>query len=121
VLEPAVIVLRLLQFAGATVLFGSSLFLLYALPHEGIGSGAKLNWPRPLLAWAAGGVLVASVVGLLAQTSILAGSIGEGMKPASLSAVITTMSMGPSTLVRAGAAALALLVLAVGGRGRGTW
>ena len=94
------------------VLFGSSLFLLYALPQQGIGSGAELGWPRKVLAWAAGFVLAASVVGLLAHTSILAGSIREGMTAASLSAVMTTMSMGPSTVIRAGAAALALVVLA---------
>lgn len=111
-LEPAVIVLRLLQFAGAMVLFGSSLFLIYALPQDGAGSGAELGWPRKVLAWSAGVVLAASVVGLLAHTSILAGSIREGMTASSLSAVMTTMSMGPSTVIRAGAAALALVVLA---------
>ena len=111
-LEPAVIVLRLLQFAGAMVLFGSSLFLIYALPREGPGSGVELGWPRKVLAWAAVFVLAASVVGLLAHTSILAGSVREGMTASSLSAVMTTMSMGPSTVIRAGAAALALVVLA---------
>ena len=111
-LEPAVIVLRFLQFAGAMVLFGSSLFLIYALPQDGAGSGAELGWPRKILAWAAGVVLAASVVGLLAHTTILAGSVREGMTAASLSAVMTTMSMGPSTLIRAGAATLALVALA---------
>ncbi|MBR7618686.1 copper homeostasis membrane protein CopD [Phenylobacterium sp. 20VBR1] len=111
-LEPAVIVLRLLEFAGAMILFGSSLFLLYALPQDGAGSGAELGWPQKALVWAAGVVLAASVVGLLAHTSILAGSIREGMTASSLSAVMTTMSMGPSTLIRAGAAALALVALA---------
>lgn len=111
-LEPAVIVLRLLQFAGAMVLFGSSLFLIYALPRNGPGSGVELGWPRKVLAWSAGVVLTASAAGLLAHTAILAGSIQEGMTASSLSAVMTTMSMGPSTVIRAGAAALALVVLA---------
>ncbi len=111
-LEPADIILRLLQFAGAMVLFGSSLFLIYALPQDGAGSAAELGWPRKVLAWAAGVVLAASVVGLLAHTSILAGSIREGLTSASLSAVMTTMSMGPSTVIRAGAAGLALVALA---------
>ena len=103
------------------ILFGSSLFLLYALPKAGVGSGVELAWPRRLLAWAAGGVLAASLVGLLVQTCILAGSIEAGMTASSLSAVITTMSMGPSTLIRAGAAGLALLVLAVLRPDRVTW
>jgi len=111
VLGPAVIVLRLLQFAGAMVLFGSSLFLLYALPRVGVGSAHHLDWPRRLLASAAGGVLIASLLGLLAHTAILAGSVAEGLKLESLSAVMTTMSMGPSTAVRASAAALALVIL----------
>jgi putative copper resistance protein D len=121
VLEPAVILLRLLQFAGAAILFGSSSFLLYALPRTGIGSGAVLTWPRRLLAWAAGGVLAASLVGLLAQTCILAGSIEAGMTLSSLTAVITTMSIGPSAVIRAGAAGLALVVLAVRRPERVSW
>lgn len=120
-LEPAVIVLRFLQYAGATVLFGTSLFFLYALPEEGHASGAQLSWSRRLLGWAAGGVLFTSVVGLLAQTCILAGSISEGLKLESLSAVMTTMSLGASTAVRASAAGLALVLLTLSRRGRVTW
>ena len=120
-LEPAVIALRLLQFAGAVVLFGSSLFLLYALPRAGVGSASQLNWPRPLLAWAAGGVLITSLLGLLAHTAILAGSVAEGLKLESLSAVMTTMSMGPSTAVRASTAAFALFLLAWRHPDRASW
>jgi len=108
VLELAVIVLRLAQLAGAMILFGAPLFLAYALPREGPACGAQTPWARPLLGWTAAGLLAASLAGLLAQTSVLAGSIREGMQPASLSAVVTTMAMGPSSLVRATAAALAL-------------
>lgn len=90
------------------ILFGSSLFLLYALPREGVGSGTQLRWTRTLLAAAAGAVLFASLAGLVTQTSILAGSLSEGLKPDSLSAVVTTMKFGPAALVRSAAAALAL-------------
>lgn len=117
-LEPAVIILRLLQFAGAMVLFGSSLFLIYGLPRSGPTSGAELGWPRRLLAWAAGAVLAGSIAGLLAQTSILAGSVREGITLSSLSAVITTMAMGPSTLIRVAAAAIALAILILTRSGR---
>jgi putative copper resistance protein D len=110
-LEPAVIILRLVQFTGAMILLGSSLFFVYALPKRGPGSGAELAWSRPLLGWAAAVLALASLVGMLAQTSILAGSIAEGVKPSSLLAVITTMSMGPATLVRAGCAAVALALV----------
>jgi putative copper resistance protein D len=111
VLEPAVILLRLAQYIGAMILFGSSLFALYALP--GPGAGGAMRWLRPLLAWSAAGLLVAGLVGLLAQTSLLAGSLSEGLKASSLTAVVTTMGLGRAALVRAGLAALALLLLSL--------
>lgn len=120
-LDSAVVLLRLAQYTGATILFGSSLFLVYALPDAGAGSGAQLGWPRRLLAWGAAGLLLATGLGLLAHTAVLAGSIREGLQPASISAVITTMSMGPSSLVRAGAAAMALAVLALTRPSRTLW
>jgi putative copper resistance protein D len=117
-LEPAVIFLRLVQFAAAMILFGSSLCLIYALPHQGAGSGPRLDWSRSLLGWSAGVLLVASLAGLVAQTSVLAGSLAEGVNLSSLSAVVTTMSLGVSALVRAGAAAMALSAVLVLSPGR---
>ena len=52
-LEPAVVVLRLAQYVGAMILFGSSLFALYALPSSGMTALGPLRWLRPLLAWSA--------------------------------------------------------------------
>lgn len=112
-LEPAVIILRLVQFTGAMILFGSSLFLIYALPRAGPGSGEQLNWSRPLLGWSAGALLAAALLGLAAQTSVLAGSISEGLKLSSLTAVVTTMSLGKAAIVRAVAAGLALSAVLV--------
>ena len=110
-LEPAVIVLRLGQYLGSMVLFGSSLFALYALPRTGSVATGALRWLRPLLAWNAAGLLIACLLGLLAQTSVLAGSLSEGLKLSSLSAVVTTMGFGRSAVVRAVGAVLALLLL----------
>lgn len=107
-LEPTVIFLRLVQFAGAMILFGSSLFLLYALPRAGQGLGAQLNWSRPLLGWSAGALLGATLLGLAAQTSVLAGSVSEGLKLSSLTAVVSTMALGKAAIVRTIAAGLAL-------------
>lgn len=120
-LEPAVVVLRLIQYAGGTVLFGSSLFLVYALPATGPASAAGLKWPRRALAWSAGILAAASLVGMLVQTAILAGSITEGLKPEAIGAVVTTMALGPSSLVRAGVALAAFLLLAFGRSGRALW
>lgn len=110
-LEPAIVVLRLAQYTAAMILFGSSLFALYALPRTGDGALGQLSWLRPLLAWSATGLLVTSLLGLLGQTSLLAGSLSEGLKLSSLSAVVTTMGLGRSAMVRAVAAGLALLLL----------
>ena len=112
-LEPAVIFLRLVQFAGAMILFGSSLFLIYALPRAGPGSGAQLNWSRRLLGWSAGALLGATLLGLAAQTSVLAGSVSEGLKLSSLTAVVSTMALGKAAIVRALAAGLALSAVLV--------
>jgi putative copper resistance protein D len=90
------------------ILFGSSLF---ALPIQAGRPGAELRWLRPLLSWSAAGLLIASVLALVAQTSMLAGSLSEGLKLSSLSAVVTTMGLGRSALVRAAAATLALALL----------
>lgn len=109
-LEPAVIALRLLQYAGAMILFGSSLFALYALPTQGLGSAPETRWFRPLLIWSGVGLLLASLAGLVAQTSVLAGSFGEGLKLSSLGAVVG-MGLGRAALIRAVAAALAVAVL----------
>lgn len=119
-LEIVVILLRLAQYAGAMILFGSSLFVLYSLPAYGPGSGDQLRWLRPLLTWSAAGLLLASLLGLLAQTSMLAGSLSEGLKASSLSAVVTTMGLGRAALLRAAAAGLALLLLLLRRPDRGT-
>ncbi|MEO8313326.1 MAG: copper homeostasis membrane protein CopD [Pseudomonadota bacterium] len=109
VLEPAVILLRLAQYAGAAALFGSAAFFLYALPAQGATTAGRLPWSRQLLVSSAALVLVASLLGLLAQTSVLAGSVAEGLTFEALSAVLTSMALGPFSLIRAGVAALALL------------
>jgi putative copper resistance protein D len=121
VLDSAVIVLRLVQFGGAMILFGSPLFFLYALPRQGACSAADLGWPRRLLGWGAGALAVGTLLGLLAQTSVLAGSIRDGLAPDALVAVITTMAMGPSSLVRIAAALAALALLARTRPGPGVW
>ncbi len=110
-LGAAVVLFRFLQFSGATILFGSSLCLIYALPRQGSGSGSERRWSRHLLGWGAVTVLAGSLLGLVAQTAVLAGSLSEGLRPSSLGAVITTTSLGPSALVRATAAALALTLV----------
>lgn len=120
-IETAVVASRFVQFSGGAVLFGTSLFLLYALPLSGPGSAPALGWPRRLLTWAALSLLVAAVAGLVAQTAMMAGSLQEGLDPAALGYVIGETSLGRAALIRATAAAAALLVLISGKPGTGMW
>lgn len=120
-LEPAVVVLRLIQYAGAMILMGSSLFFLYALPRTTVAAEPPAPFARGLIAIAAGLLALAGALGLLAQTSVMAGSIAEGLKPESLQAVITGMDLGKAGVVRVLAAVLALVVVLALRQGRLSW
>lgn len=120
-LEPAVVVLRLMQYAGAMILMGSSLFFLYALPRTTAAADPPAPFARGLIAIAAGLLTLASMLGLLAQTSVMAGSIAEGMKGESLQAVITGMDLGRAGVVRVLTAALALVLVLGLRQGRLSW
>jgi putative copper resistance protein D len=113
VFDLAVVLLRWVQMTGAMVLFGSSLFFLYALPHSGPGSAAALRWPRPLF--------IACTLGLFAQTIVLAGSTHDGLQYDALSAVITGMNFGKSSVVRFATAGLFLFGFAFIRSARGGW
>ena len=120
-LDVAVIALRWVQMAGAMILFGSSLFFVYALPKTGVGSAAVLRWPRPLLISSAVAVLVASVLGFLAQTVVLAGSVQDALQADALNAAATGMSFGKSSIVRAVIAGIFAIASAFIRPGRGAW
>jgi copper resistance protein D len=110
-LDLLVIGLRLAQYGGAVILLGMPLFLLYGLLSS---DALSQTWPRHALIAAAAVVAVASAAGLVAQTAVMAGSLNEGLKPASLGFMITGTTLGPAFLARAGIALAALgLVLMV--------
>jgi putative copper resistance protein D len=106
VIEAAVIVLRLFQYAAGSILMGSALFVLYALPRE----NAPLSWAKPLLTASALALTVSALVSYVAQTAMLAGSWQDALGADALGAMLT-ITLGKAALVRAGAAALAALVL----------
>ena len=117
-LDSLVILLRLAQYGGAVVLLGTPLFLLYGLRAS---DGVALGWPRPLLIAASAVVALSSAAALGAQTSVMAGSIAEGLKPASLGFMITGTSLGPAFLARALVAAAALVLLVLAKPSRPVW
>ena len=120
-LEPAVIVLRLVQYAGAMVLMGSSLFFVYALPKTGAASAAETPWARKLIA--AGGALLAlaALLSVPGQASVLTGSLAEGLKPETMSAVVTGMDLGKAAVLRAAIAALAAILVLTLKPSRANW
>jgi putative copper resistance protein D len=111
VLAAAVIALRFLQYSGAMILSGSSLFFLYGLPRQGACAAMSYVWPKRLLAASAALLLAATLLGLIAQTGLLAGSWSEGFKADNLAAVIVQMNFGVSAVIRAALAAGLLLCL----------
>jgi putative copper resistance protein D len=121
VLAAAVIAFRFLQYSGATILFGSSLFFVHGLPAQGPCAAAGFAWPRRLLAGSAALLLAAAMAGLVAQTGLLAGSLGEGFKPDNLVAVIGQMNFGLSAVARAGVAAILLACLIAVTPSRALW
>lgn len=100
-----VIALRLAQYVGAAILFGSALFALFALPAGVVRAG----WPRTLLAAAAGLLTLSTVAGVVAQTAMMAGSWSQGLNVSALSFVVTETGLG-----RAGAARAILALVALG-------
>lgn len=111
-LEPAVVLLRFIQYVGAATLFGTPLLFLYALGRHGPDFVDGARWPRPLVAGSALLLLAGSTFGLIAQTALMAGSWAEGLKAASLTYVATDTGLGRAALARAACAVAALAVLA---------
>lgn len=117
-IEVAVIALRWLQYSGAVVLLGVPLFLLYSFRG---GDGPNLVWARPTLMVAATVVALGSLAALVAQTAVMAGSLSEALKPASLSFMVTGMALGMAMVARAVVAGLALVAIAALKPGRVLW
>lgn len=115
-IDAVVIALRLIQYLTGSILFGSALFLTYALPRQSTAQG----WARPLLASAAVTLTIAALAGLVAQTIAMAGSVEVGLTRESLQPMVQ-MSLGKAALVRAAAAAAAASLLLVMTGGRRLW
>lgn len=117
-LEVAVIALRWLQYSGAVVLLGAPLFLLYSFRSA---DGPTLGWARPTLILAATVVALGSLAALVAQTAVMAGSLSEAVKPASLSFMVTGTALGTAMVARAVIAVLCLVAVVALNRERALW
>ncbi len=117
-LEVAVIGLRWLQYSGSVVLLGAPLFLLYSFRRA---EGPNLTWARPTMVVAALVVALGSLAALVAQTAVMAGSLSEAVKPASLSFMVSGTVLGMAMVVRAAVAVVGLVALVALKPGRGLW
>ncbi|MGX1802853.1 copper homeostasis membrane protein CopD, partial [Brevundimonas naejangsanensis] len=107
-LEVAIIALRWLQYSGAVVLLGVPLFLLYS--YRG-ADGLNMTWAQPTLIISAIVVALGSLAALVTQTAVMAGSLSEAVKPASLSFMVTSTTLGMAMVARAVVAIFSLVAL----------
>ena len=117
-LEISVVLLRLVQYLGAVLLLGVPLFFALRMP---VSAAAVERWPRKTLLAAAFVTAVASIAALILQTAVMAGSMAEALKPASLSYMAFEMEIGRAFLARAGVSALAGILLLVLRPNRASW
>lgn len=117
-METAVVAARLVQFAAAVILFGTPLFFLYGLRGD---AASRLGWPKPLLVSCAGALVLGAGASLLAQTATMAGDPAAAFDRDTLGSVLGDSAFGVAILVRAAAAAVALVAGLVLRRGPPLW
>lgn len=118
-IEPAIIAIRLAQYAAVAVLFGTAAFHLYA-PVADLSPGLARR-ARALLVAAAALLAIASIAAIIAQSAFFAGSLDGGLARESLAAVAFQMDLGKAALVRSATAVVALAGLAALAPGRLAW
>lgn len=116
--EVWIVILRGVQYATGALLLGLPAFMLYSARAV---EPLALRLPRPLLSWTAAVLALAAPALLLAQTALMAGSLSEAVKPASLGFMITQMGLGQALVVRTLAAVLALGLAVLLRPGRLMW
>jgi len=104
---------RFLQYAGATVLFGTALFNLVSLPGSGETSATQQGWPKPLFLGAGIALLVGAALSLLAQSASM-----NGVPLAKLDAPMVQLVLGTqwgyAIALRIGLGGLAIAITLLG-------
>ena len=118
-IELAIVAARLLQYVGAAILCGSSLFFVYAVPGP-FGEAQRRGAGR-LLAGGAALLAASSLLAIGFQASLFGGSLADGFAPQALRDVVAYLPLGKAALVRSIAAGTALLLLALLPPVRGVW
>lgn len=117
-LESLVVLLRLGQYLGAVLLLGVPLFFAFRMPASSLSFE---RWPRTLLLFAAIFTALASLAALVLQTAVMAGSMAEALKPASMSYMALETSIGRAFVARAAASTLYGLLLLISRPSRAHW
>jgi putative copper resistance protein D len=119
--ELLVVLARLVQYAGAAMLFGAPLFYFYGLPADGPGAARAAAGTRGLVLIA--GLLTAIGCGLalLAQTAMMTGALADAIDLQALTMVATDTQFGASVLSRATASLTALALAALLRPSTGLW
>jgi len=122
VLDWAILGARLLQYAGALILFGSSLFFLYGFgegPHY--AADVRRPWPHSLLLIAVVVSLAASLAWLMGETASLTGETRNAIYWTSLSSIVTDTGFGRLGAMRVGVLSCAAILLLARQVSRGQW
>jgi putative copper resistance protein D len=100
---------RLLQYSGALVLFGASLFYLYGFrPGAPRTTAGHWSWKRSVLLTAASVALLGALIWVMAETASMTGEAGDAVNPTALWTVMSETRFG-----RACCGRIALLTLSV--------
>ena len=97
-IEPAVVLLRLLQYAGAMVLLGSSLLFLWAPPRSGTGSVVGSSWVRAAHRGPVVALEETAALGALALPEVVAVSLMLGTSFHGHSSVVVSFDGTRSTV-----------------------
>jgi putative copper resistance protein D len=101
---------RLLQFAGALVLLGASLFYLYGLPAGALPLPAlqRRHWPQRTLTIAALAAAVGTVLWVMAETVLFSGELKDAFDVPAVWFVFSETRFGRAGLWRVGLSLLSL-------------
>jgi putative copper resistance protein D len=101
---------RLLQYAGAVVLFGTAVFNLVSLPRSVEASASRHGWPKPLFLGAGIALLTGAIVSLLAQSASMNGIPLSKLDAAAIKLVLVETQWGHAIVARMGLSVAALAV-----------
>lgn len=101
---------RLLQYAGASVLFGTAFLNLVSLPRSGDASASRQGWPKPLFLGAGVVLLIGAVLSLVTQAALMNGIPLSKLDVDSIKLVLFETQWGHAIAGRIGLAIVALAV-----------